>query len=227
MGVSRLTVRRALEQLLEEGLVERAPAGSRGWFVATGPVSEPPNELVSLSAIAEARGLEATARVLRADVRGATVDEAERLGVAPGAPIFDLERVRMLDAIVVAVERTRLPHARMPWISDVDFSRASLHATLEHHGLVPTTGNFLVEVLDADERLADLLDVPPGKGLLLSQGETFDQAGRPLELIWTAYRADRYRIRTTVGRALPGAGGAQVFQLSGPTAGVPPWPPDA
>jgi GntR family transcriptional regulator len=227
LGVSRLTVRRALEELLKEGVVERAPRGSRGWFVASGPVSEPPNELVSFSAIAQARGLEPTARVLSANVRGATVDEAEHLMVAPGAPLFDLERLRMLDGIVISVERTRLPYARIPWITDVDFSTASLHAMLESHGIVPTTGSFLVDVLDADERLGELLEVPAGKGLLLSQGETFDQSGQPLELLWMAYRADRYRMRTTVGRVVP-VGGTQVAHLADPSTfmPLPPPPPD-
>lgn len=223
LHVSRLTVRRALEELRESGLVERAPRGSRGWYVASGPLNEPTNQLVSFSAVAQARGLEPTATVLNAGVRGASVDEAEHLQIAPGARLFDLERLRRLDGVVISVERARLPFERMPWIEDVDFSTASLHASLEEHGIVPTTGSFLVEVLDADERLAGLLDVELGKGLLLSQGQTFDQAGRPLELLWIAYRADRYRLRTTVGR-VPGS----ATHAAQPTTGlslVPPPPP--
>jgi GntR family transcriptional regulator len=227
LQVSRLTVRRALDELRESGLVERAPQGSRGWFVARGPVNEPPNQLVSFSAIAEARGLEPSAVVLSAKVRGATVDEAERLNVAPGAPLFDLERLRSLDAIVISVERTRLPFGRMPWIADVDFSTASLHAELEDHGIVPTTGSFVIEVLDADQRLASLLDVPVGKGLLLSQGETVDQAGQPLELLWVAYRADRYRLRTTAGRGSAQLGAGHMAQPASLPPPPPPPPPDA
>jgi GntR family transcriptional regulator len=150
--------------------------------------------------MARARGLTPSARVLNARVREGTLSEAEVLQIAPGAPVFELERLRLLDEIPIAVNRSLLPLGRAPWLPEIDFTTASLHKSLEAHDIWPTKATYVVEVLDADERLAQLLDVPVGKGLLLATGETFDQSGIAIELGWIANRPDRYRLRTTLVR---------------------------
>ena len=199
LGVSRLTLRRALESLVELGIIERR--ASRGWFVAEGPVTGATNELMSFARMARARGLDPMARVLRADVRPATLDESEVLRMAPGAAIHDMERLRMLDGIPIAVDRSRIPLARAPWLTQTDFAVCSLHASLEQGGIIPTTAEYTIGVVDADERLGELLDLPVGRGLLHVTGVTFDQRGVPFELGWAVYRPDRYRMQTTLARA--------------------------
>src|SRR3954469_4963089 len=71
LGVSRATVRRAVEELTADGLVE---ARGRGSFVHDDAVMEPPNTLMSLNEVARSRGLDPTSVVLRAEVRAATID---------------------------------------------------------------------------------------------------------------------------------------------------------
>jgi hypothetical protein len=72
------------------------PSHGRGWYVAADERKDWPNSLESFSETAARIGLTATSVVLRADTAMATLDEAETVGVAPGAPLFHLERVRML-----------------------------------------------------------------------------------------------------------------------------------
>ena len=198
LGVSRLTLRRALESLVAAGVLQRR--SSRGWFVAGGPVTGATNELLSFARMGLSRGLVPSSRVLENVVRAATLEEADILRVAPGAPVYDIERLRMLDGIPISVERSRIPVARAPWLADLDLRTASLYAALEERGLIPTSADYTIGVLDADERLAALLGVPGGKGLLLATGVTRDQLGKAFELAWAAYRADRYRIRATLSR---------------------------
>jgi GntR family transcriptional regulator len=193
-GVSRVTVRRALGALVDEGVLEVAPG--RGWFVATGPLSEPPNLLLSFTAMARARGLEPTAIVREHVVRGATIDEAESLGVAPGAALVHLERVRLLDGIPVAVDRSLVPLARCPALATTDFTIASLYEVLrEEAGLVPTFAETTVEAEAAGDELAELLDLSASWPVLVTTQTTYDQHQQPLEASRIVYRGDRYRFR--------------------------------
>src|SRR3954453_10148109 len=105
LGVSRATVRRAIEELAGDGLVE---VRGRGSFVTGDALVEPANTLMSLSELGRSRGLEASARVLAVDVRPTTLDEAEAFGIAPGAELFELRRVRMLDGLPISLDLNRV-----------------------------------------------------------------------------------------------------------------------
>jgi DNA-binding GntR family transcriptional regulator len=198
LGISRVTARRALRELVEEGLVE-ASAG-RGWFVASGPVGEPPNRLVSFSAMGRSRGLEPSARVLAAGVRPATLDEADDLEIAPGAELFELERLRLLDGLPVAVDRSRVATGRCPGLLELDFATASLYESVEACGIVATNADISIEAAPAGARHARLLDVERGAPLLVATQVTYDQERRPFELGHIVYRGDRYRFRARLSR---------------------------
>ena len=197
-GVSRVTLRRALAELEREGVVSRN--GSR-WAVGSSPIGEPPNVLMSFSEMAGTRGLLPSATVLGTRERAATLDEAETLGLAPGASLFELERLRALDDVPILIDRSCLPAALVPGIDATDFSSASLYELLEtRYDLRPTRARFTVEAVAADERRAGLLDLEPGQPLLRCMQQTEDQGGRPIELCEMVYRGDRYRFRATLVR---------------------------
>ena len=107
LNVSRLTLRRALKLLVDDGLLESAPG--RGWFVPGGPISEPANVLLSFSDMARARGLTPSASVLSTEVRSAGLDEAEVLMVAPGSDLFEIRRLRRLDGAATSIDHSRIP----------------------------------------------------------------------------------------------------------------------
>ena len=119
LGVSRATVRRAIEELTVDGLVE---GRGRGSFVTGDALVEPPNTLMSLSELGRSRGLEASARVLEAGIRAATIDEAELFAIAPGAELFELQRVRMLDGVPISLDHNRVPLRLAPELTDLDFT---------------------------------------------------------------------------------------------------------
>jgi GntR family transcriptional regulator len=199
-GISRVTARRALTALVEEGLVVSSPG--RGWYVSEGPLSEPPNVLLSFTAMARARGFEPTARVLGSTIRSATLDESEALQVAPGAEILELERVRLLDRLPVAVDRSLVPVSLCPAIATTDFAVASLYEVLAREAKVlPTAADCTVEATSAGSTIGPLLDLEPGDPVLVSRQVTRDRTGRPVELSKIVYRGDRYRFRTTLTAA--------------------------
>jgi GntR family transcriptional regulator len=191
--VSRVTARRALRDLVEDGLVESA--AGKGWFVASGPVSEPPNKLLSFSAMARSRGLTATSRVLESTVRPATLDEADKLGIVPGADVLAIRRLRFLDGLPVAIDYSQIPISRAPIVAETNFEMASLYDTLRGAGIFPTSADYVVEATPASAEEAKMLGVEVGAPILLCAQLTYDHTGRPIETGAIRYRGDRYRFR--------------------------------
>ena len=137
-AVRALVLRRARRQPRDRaprarGADGRRPRESRGRgsFITGDAVVEPPNTLMSLSEVARSRGLDAGARVLGADVRPATIDEAEAFGIAPGAEVFELRRLRMLDGLPISIDINRVPLRLLPEAPDMDFTRprSTRHST--------------------------------------------------------------------------------------------------
>jgi GntR family transcriptional regulator len=205
LGVSRVTVRRALEALEREGLVRAAPGSGR--YVRGSELTEPPNELLSFTELGARRGLRATSHVLRSGVRPATLEEAEQAGVAPGAELFELERLRMLDGVAVALDRTRIPLAVAPSLPDVDFGERSLYETLDAAGVAVSRADYSTEACAASAEQAQQLGVRTGDPLLFARTTSFDDAGRVVELGETFYRGDRYRFHATLVRERRPGGG--------------------
>jgi GntR family transcriptional regulator len=139
--------------------------------------------------------------VLERRTRPATIDEAEALGLAPGAPLFELERLRSLDGVPMLIDRTRIPLSLAPGLDAVDLQERSLYEVLEERfGMRPTRARFALEAIAADERRAELLGLEPGQPLLRCEQQTEDEAGRQMELCEMVYRGDRYRFRATLQR---------------------------
>jgi GntR family transcriptional regulator len=199
-SVSRATVRRALEELIRDGLVElrgRVP------FVTGPQTGEPPNALLAFSELGRLRGLRATARVLEQDVRSATLDEAEAFGIAPGAELFSLRRVRMFDDLPFSIDANRVPRRLLPDPLDVDFRTASLYALLERRGEPPARADYEIEAALATAEEAGPLEVEPGAPVLHATTVLLSPRGRVLDIGRTVYRADRYRFRATLMRRPP------------------------
>lgn len=203
LRVSRVTLRRALTHLAEEGLL--AASHGRGWYVSAEQVGEPANALLSFTAMARAQRLTPSSTVLSHQVRPADLDEAQQLGVAPGADILDLRRLRMLDKLPVAIDRSRVPLSVAPELADRDFSDRSLYDALTSAGAAPQRADYSVEAQAASPDQASLLDLEPGQPLLVTRQMTYARDGRVVELGGIIYRGDRYRFRATLLAPATGA----------------------
>lgn len=197
LGVSRATVRRAIEQLEHDGLLT---SRGRGSVVAGDALVEPLNTLISLSELGRMRGLVATARVLAAHVRPATIDEADAFAIAPGAEVFELRRLRMLDEVPISLDHNRIPLRRLPGAAELDFTTGSLYAELEREGHAPVRADYELEARGADPDEAELLGLAAGVPVLSATTVAIDEDNRVLDLGRTVYRADRYRFQATLTR---------------------------
>lgn len=202
-GVSRVTVRRALASLARDGLVYAIQG--RGTFVASDRLAEPPNTLLSFHDLVANKHVAVAAQPLHADTRPASLDEAESFGIAPGALLFELVRLRTLDDLPVAIDSTTLPLAIAPQLPELDWSHESLYARLVDAGHTPVAADYAVEAQAADARVARLLGATAGSPVLVAESEVSDRSGRLIVVGLITYRGDRYRFRSrlTAGSEVP------------------------
>jgi GntR family transcriptional regulator len=198
LEVSRSTIRHAIRRLVADGLVESGVG--RGSFVTAGPLGEAPNALMSFTELGRSRDLVPTASVLRRTARPSTVEESEAFGIAPGAEIFDLERVRYLDGLPVAMDHTRVPLSFAPGLTGLDFARQSLYEALYAAGCGPIRADYAVRAEPAGSDHAHHLGLKPGEPVLIASTHAYDEGGRLVELGETVYRGDRYWFRATLTR---------------------------
>ena len=197
LDVSRVTLRRALTALHEDGLV--TPSHGRGWYAVPPTISEPPNALMSFTDLGRSVGAETHTRVLASGLVKASADQARQLGVRTGARLFTLERLRFIDDFPMAITTSWIPLSLVSGIEKRDFARDSLYDVLrDRFDIRASRAGFEVEARVATGDDASLLDVPEGSALLVAMQTTEDQQGRVFELSSMVYRADSYHFRATL-----------------------------
>lgn len=186
MGASRVTVRKAIEILIEEGLLSRRQGS--GTFVSP-RIQAPGSFLTSFSEDAEARGDAANTRWLSKLVDAATPEEVRSLELDPGATVVRLNRVRMAGGEALAIENAVVPAAMLP---DIETIGSSLYLALTALGNRPATGQQKIRAALAGAAEAALLSIPEGSEILRIERLTRRADGRPVELTRSAYRGERY-----------------------------------
>ena len=193
LGVSRPTVRAAIDDLARNGLLVRQHG--RGTFTSPYKISQ---EVPSASGqpIPPAEG-DWLSEVLEFGTESAGARLGRRLQVSPGDDLLRVKRRRIVDGEPMALEEIRLPAALVPGISAADFVTGSLYRRLrERFGVDPTDAVQTTEPTVTDAGESRLLGVPLYAPALLFERTTRDGTGRILEYTRSIYRGDRYRITT-------------------------------
>lgn len=192
MGVSRQTVREALEELERAGLIIRRQGS--GTYVAERRLEQSLLGHFSIVDALRASGATVDTTVLSSTLTTPLPTVAESLRVADDAPVLELERLRRVDGEPLMVESTWLPAQLLPGIADADLSATGLYELLRtQYGirLVRATESFEPVVLHADE--ASALGVAEGAPALMLLRTTYDDADRPIEYARALLKADRCR----------------------------------
>lgn len=185
-GVSRITIRKAVDGLVEEGLLLRRQGA--GTFVA-GRVEKQFAKLSSFSEDMAARGRRSHSRWLSRSDGAVTPDEALTLGLSPGTGVYRFERIRYADDLAMALERSTIPAFGIASASAVE---GSLYAALEATGMRPVRALQRLRAVLFDEAQADLLGVAPGSPGLFIERRGFLEDGRTIEMTESWYRGDAY-----------------------------------
>jgi GntR family transcriptional regulator len=181
LSLSRVTARKAIDQLV----VRRRGSGN---YIAP-RVQQPLSRLTSFSEELHRRGFTPSSRWLARGCTAAAPDEQLSLGLSPGSRVARLERLRLADNVVMAYEVSVLPEQVLPDPSQVD---ASLYAHLAMLGRAPVRALQHLRALNADARLAQLLEVPTGRAVLFITRVGYLDTGRAVELTHSYCRSDHY-----------------------------------
>lgn len=190
-GVSRETIRQALEPLEKERLISRTRG--RGSFVAERPPFRPVAKFTGMVEDFETLGLKTHARRLQQDIVKADEEAARYMKLEKDTPIVRIDRLRYLDEKPLAYHVAFLP---------VDIGARVLQEPLEPTSIVYVLANKfefpleedqqIIEADRADVKLAEHLDVPIGSPILLMRRIYTTVGERPIAYFKSYYRADRY-----------------------------------
>jgi GntR family transcriptional regulator len=196
-GVSRTTVRQALQSLIEEGRVYSVRG--HGTFVAQQRISKGLT-LTSFSDDMRARSLQPDSRLLTAEQRAASNELARELEIRAGEPCYYLERLRLADGFPMCLETINLPAALFPKLLDQDLQSSLYQLLASRYRTVVATAEQHISATALSRRDADLLGVPARSPALQVRRRGIDSRGRVAEYGQSLYRADRYDFELTIHR---------------------------
>ena len=188
-GVSRMTVRQAIESLVADGVLEREHG--RGTFVAPQRMDFE-MRLTTFGEEMRRRGMEPATVVLAARTVAATPDVAAALDLEPGADVHYLYRVRSADGAPMSIEQAWVPADLVPDLF-ADGPPESVYAALRAAGVPPEWGEETLEAGEASEAEATLLELGAAHAVLRARRRTYAERGACM-YSHACYRADRYSV---------------------------------
>jgi len=188
LGLSRPTMRRAMQHLVDKGLVvRRRGIGTR----VVQPKVRRPLELTSLHEDLLRTGQDPTTQVRSFENVEADAELAERLGVAEGSPVVKVVRLRSARQQPIAKMTNFLPATIVDFDAEA-LEERGLYALLRGSGIVLHSAAQVVGARTATAAEARLLGEPRGAALLTMQRQTFDDHGAVVEFGTHLYAASRY-----------------------------------
>jgi len=187
-GVSRITVRKAIDGLAQEGLVVRR-RGS-GTYVAA-RVEKSFSKLSSFSEDMLARGRKPSSEWLSRSAGLVTPEESLSLGLSPGRQVYRFQRLRFADDVPMAIETSTIA---ADCLAGIDAVKDSLYAALEAEGNRPVRALQRLRAMPFPGEQARRLGVETGHAGLLIERRGFLGDGRAVEYTQSYYRGDAYDV---------------------------------
>ncbi len=189
-GISRQTAQRSINQLVTQGMAYRVKG--KGTFVADKTITY--SVTASLSYSAEIIGLKKALqnKLIHIKEIPASTGIAKKLGVEEGAPVYSIQRVRLVDNVPMSLQTSYLPKFLVPDLIDKKFEEGSLFKTIkkEYGHEVGTASEFL-RAVRADAYEAKTLNVNKNDPMLLLERVTRTKSGKILEYVKTILRGDK------------------------------------
>ena len=193
LGVSRLTVRAALDDLAREGyLVRRRGSGT---YVQQPKISQQLT-MTSFSEDMRRRGMVPGSRTLSLTRQLAGPQLGRFLHVSPGEEIVVVKRLRLADGVSMAIETLHIPASIVPGVTPKELEGSFYELLRSKYGIEIASGIQAIEPTVTNEEESAALGVPLHSPAFLFERTSRDGDERTLEFVHSIYRGDRYRIVT-------------------------------
>jgi GntR family transcriptional regulator len=192
LGVSRLTVRAALDDLVRDGyLVRRHGSGT---FVSEPKIAQQLT-LTSFSEDMRRRGMVPGSRTIELRETHAGAAAGRALNVSPNTRVVLIRRLRLADGEPMALETLHVPADLVPGLTKEALEDASFYELLEkRYGIVIASGTQSIEPTVTNEEESELLRVPLHSPAFLFERTSRSGNGETVEFVRSLYRGDRYRL---------------------------------
>ena len=188
-NVSRMTLRQAVQTLVEEGILERQVGA--GTFVARKKVQEKMTGVTRFTELMEAQGKNPSSRTVSYSVTTPSLSALERLKPKDDEKVLRMERIRYADEVPICFEVATLPYSLVK-----DYERnqitTSLYRTLEESGRKIGHAQQSVSAHVASERIAEYLNIKRGSAILRLRQVTELGDGTPFEYVRTQYAGNKF-----------------------------------
>ena len=188
-GVSRPTIRQAIQSLANEGYLEKRKR--RGTIVKKPKIQQEFTRYIeSFDSEVYRKGMFPKTKVLTFAKTSATKEVAENLNLNAGDPVYKLTRLRFAEDKPVVFVTSFIPYHILPDLNQIDFSKHSLYATFKEMNHPIHSASRKLEITTADETISCLLDIEENDPIFYFHTQGFTENRLPIEYSIAKYRGD-------------------------------------
>lgn len=188
-GISRMTVRQALNQLVLAGVLNREKG--RGTFVSKSKLEQ--KNIMSFSEAVRQKGLVPSAKVLHFDRAEAEADIAEALGLKGGEQVYVLKRLRLASQVPIGIEEDFIPVRYCPGLEKFDLTSSLYRLIKEEYSYSVHYVDNVVEASRPSKEERESLDLSAGIPVIRITSVNYTESGIKLFYERAAFRSDEYK----------------------------------